>query len=291
MSKRSDTSAKTEGGMRTLGYATVITPGKPLVSVITVVLNGGQNIESTIKSVLSQDYENIEYLIIDGGSHDETIEIIKKYEEKIDYWISEKDKGLSDALNKGASLATGTSLLYMNCGDSFYSCTTVSKLLHLAAYDQNSVVYGNAKVGELIINTDHRGILDSSMFQNPICHQAAFIPADLQSKYPYDLRYSYSMDLEFWHRLIHIEKASFKKVDLVVCNYLLGGLTSKSSNAENVVYEHWLVKQSFCKTEEKYRSLMRLSKKLMSLRIKAVLRNLVGEETYGVLKRLGPGSI
>ncbi|MCM8833252.1 MAG: glycosyltransferase [Candidatus Omnitrophica bacterium] len=91
----------------------------PLISVITVVLNGERYLEETIQSVINQTYPNVEYIIIDGGSTDGTLDIIKKYEDKIDYWVSEKDKGIYDAMNKGIRVASGEGLLFLNAGDFF----------------------------------------------------------------------------------------------------------------------------------------------------------------------------
>ena len=84
---------------------------KPLVSIITSVLNGDKNLEDTIKSILDQTYTNIEYIIIDGGSSDKTTDIIKKYDNKISYWVSEKDNGIGDAFNKGIKVAKGIILI------------------------------------------------------------------------------------------------------------------------------------------------------------------------------------
>lgn len=111
---------KLEGGLRKSGYFKKNTPGQPLVSIITAVYNGADYIEETIQSVISQTYRNIEYIIIDGGSNDGTLDIIKKYESAIDYWISEKDSCLYDALYKGFSLANGTFLSYINAGDYYH---------------------------------------------------------------------------------------------------------------------------------------------------------------------------
>ena len=96
-----------EGGLRTKGNLKKSNNINPLVSIVTVVLNGEKYLESTIQSIVGQSYENMEYIIVDGGSSDKTINIIKKYENKIDYWVSEQDKGISDAFNKGVKYAKG----------------------------------------------------------------------------------------------------------------------------------------------------------------------------------------
>ena len=96
-----------EGGLRTKSFRKTSEIGRPLVSIITVVRNGEKYLEEIIKSVINQTYNNVEYIIIDGGSTDGTLAIIKKYEDYIDYWASERDKGIYDAMNKGMDLAIG----------------------------------------------------------------------------------------------------------------------------------------------------------------------------------------
>ncbi|MFZ4612746.1 MAG: glycosyltransferase family 2 protein, partial [Bacteroidia bacterium] len=95
----------------------------PKISIITPSYNQGQYIEETILSVINQDYPNIEYIVMDGGSNDQTVEIIKKYESKITYWVSEKDKGQADAINKGFARATGDILCWLNSDDYFFDGT------------------------------------------------------------------------------------------------------------------------------------------------------------------------
>ena len=96
------------------------------ISVITVAYNASRYIETTILSVINQTYSNIEYIIIDGGSTDGTVDIIKKYSNKISYWISEPDKGIYDAMNKGINKATGEWINFMNAGDTFHNPDTLS---------------------------------------------------------------------------------------------------------------------------------------------------------------------
>ena len=101
---------------------------KPLISIITPVLNDARFMEQTIKSVINQDYKNIEYIIIDGGSTDGTLDIIKKYADKIDLWVSEPDKGIYDAQNKGVFKAKGKYFAVLNSGDYYAGKDVVSKV-------------------------------------------------------------------------------------------------------------------------------------------------------------------
>ena len=117
---------KLEGGLRKLGKTKESQPEKPLVTVITVVFNGEKFIEKTIQSVLCQDYKNIEFIVIDGGSIDGTLDIIKKYEHSIDYWVSEKDQGIYNAMNKGIDLSKGDWTNFLNAADEFYDCDVLN---------------------------------------------------------------------------------------------------------------------------------------------------------------------
>ena len=108
---------KFEGGLRKNGHFKKSNSNRPLISIITVVMNGAQFLENTILSVIEQNYDNIEYIVVDGGSSDKTLKIIKKYEHIIDYWISENDNGIYDAMNKGLNLSRGEWINFMNAGD------------------------------------------------------------------------------------------------------------------------------------------------------------------------------
>lgn len=101
---------------------------KPLISIITISYNSCLTIEDTILSVINQTYPHIEYIVIDGGSKDGTVDIIKRYENKISYWISEPDKGIYYAMNKGIAATTGEWINFINCGDSFYDKNVIARL-------------------------------------------------------------------------------------------------------------------------------------------------------------------
>ena len=110
-----------EGGLRTQGYFKNNLKNTPLITVITVVFNGAETLEKAIKSVVNQSYNNVEYIMIDGGSTDETLSIIKKYEDIIDYWVSESDSGIYDAFNKAVKLAQGEYYMIIGCDDEIFS--------------------------------------------------------------------------------------------------------------------------------------------------------------------------
>ena len=114
----------------------------PLVSVITIVRDCAGAVEATLESVLGQTYPRIEYIVVDGGSTDGTVEIVQRYAPRLAHWLSEPDRGISDALNKGARLAQGDLLLYMNAGDSFVSEDALRRMFAHVPVGAD-VVYGH----------------------------------------------------------------------------------------------------------------------------------------------------
>ncbi len=124
-----------EGGLRKKNIFKVSEINKPLISIITTNLN--DDIESTILSVIDQDYENIEFIIIDGGSNKNTIKILKFYDEKIDYWVSEKDRGIYDGINKGLILATGDYIVILDSGD-ILNKNSIKNILELIKKNPNA---------------------------------------------------------------------------------------------------------------------------------------------------------
>lgn len=111
------------------------------ISVVTVCYNAADTIEKTMLSVLNQTYHDIEYIIIDGGSTDGTVEIIRKYADRIAYWVSEPDKGIYDAMNKGIKVATGEWINFMNAGDSFVNSNVLDRLMNF--HKDGLILYGN----------------------------------------------------------------------------------------------------------------------------------------------------
>jgi glycosyltransferase involved in cell wall biosynthesis len=188
-----------EGGLRTQGYFKRSYDDKPLITVVTVVYNGEEFLEETILSVINQTYDNVECIIIDGGSTDDTLDIIKKYEHAIDYWVSEKDVGIYDAMNKGISLSSGELINFMNAGDRFID-SGVFSYLDFKILEKNEILVGDAKYlsGKIFQSLKHPIYL-----KNSIHHQAAFYPISLFKKLGfYSLDYSILSDYEKNYRAI-----------------------------------------------------------------------------------------
>lgn len=117
------------------------------ISVITVCYNAEYSIESTIKSIVEQTYKNIEYIVIDGGSTDSTVEVIKKYADKIAYWVTEPDNGIYDAMNKGIEKATGDYIIFVNSGDYLYENTTLQQVAeYINTTSDYDMIYGRSKI-------------------------------------------------------------------------------------------------------------------------------------------------
>ncbi len=151
---------KKKGGLRMKGYVKKSLPNSPLITVITVVLNEAESLKKTMASVFNQDYENIEYIIIDGASSDSTLDIIKENEDKVDYWISEPDKGIFDAMNKGIDLASGEWINFMNAGDYFYQNDTV-KTVFGKDYGDADFIFGDT----FFLGGDYYGVVKSWDFK------------------------------------------------------------------------------------------------------------------------------
>lgn len=184
---------KGEGGLRTKGYFKKSFRDKPLITVITVVYNGETYLEETIQSVINQTYDNVEYIIIDGGSTDGTLDIIKKYEAQIDYWVSERDEGIYDAMNKALCVKRGDWVSFLGSDDILYDILhSISKNLK----PNLLMVYGDAYMPK-------RHILYLGKFSklklvfNNICQQAILYNSNHFHNNKFSLTYRYLSDYEF----------------------------------------------------------------------------------------------
>lgn len=177
----------------------------PLISIITVVYNYPVGLEETIQNIIGQTYQNIEYIIVDGASSDNTLTIIKKYEKYLSCWISEPDKGIYDAMNKGLQLASGSWVNFMNAGDKFYATTTLSDLFLNISYPRNlGFLYGNHQADyqngykrEVEIGKEIHPLVGM-----PFCHQSTFVRLSLHQEILFDTNYKFAADYQFFLKLI-----------------------------------------------------------------------------------------
>lgn len=151
----------------------------PLITIITVVFNGAKFLEETIQSIINQVYKNVEFIIIDGGSTDGTLEIIKKYDYAIDYWVSEVDNGIYDAMNKGISVARGEWLNFMNSGDIIADDNTLQFLFESENFGVQDVIYSDVS-----IRTDDSYSIKKTNFDNLVfVHQSIVYRKSLHNEF------------------------------------------------------------------------------------------------------------
>lgn len=172
----------------------------PKVSVITVVYNDCKNIKSTIDNVTKQTYNNIEYIVIDGNSTDGTKDIIKENEKHISKWISEPDKGLYDAMNKGVQLATGEWIIFRNCGDYFEHPTAIEEVFMQYQDNGEDFILCDIRYFKNYGYKDFKpNILNRHYFEAmPVNHPSTFVRKVTQLKYPFRLQYRNSADYCFF---------------------------------------------------------------------------------------------
>jgi len=198
----------------------------PLISIITIVYNGQNHLEQAILSVLNQTYPHIEYIIIDGGSTDQSPRIIKKYEEKIHYWISEPDKGISDAFNKGIAKASGHIIGIINADDWYDPGALYQVAEKMGDAD---ICFGDIQLWKNgkkeFIQKGNLHLLNKEMTIN---HPTVFIKKKCYESFGnYDLRYRCAMDYDLLLRL-KVNQCRFKHIPVVLANMRWGGFSDKN---------------------------------------------------------------
>jgi glycosyltransferase involved in cell wall biosynthesis len=228
----------------------------PLISIVTIVKNGENYLDQTITSVLAQTYPNIEYIVIDGGSSDGTIDIIKKYEEKIAYWLSEPDNGISEAFNKGIKVASGELIGIVN-SDDWFEDGAIKNVVEIYKNNKCDVICFAVKFWEknkkiLLSHPD----IESITRETSIHHSGVFIKKSVYEKLGlYDTSYNYAMDYELLLRF-KMCGVKFCSANLLVSNRRLEGISyknrtlalkevrrarSKYFSKSNVFFNYWFI--------------------------------------------------
>lgn len=209
----------------------------PKFSVITVTYNAAQVLEDTLQSVITQTYKNVEYIIVDGASEDGTLSLVQKYRSRIHTVISEPDKGLYDAMNKGIRAASGDYLCFLNAGDSFHEDTTLQEIVHtLPETGLPDILYGETA----IVNSEGHFLrmrrlsppehLTWKSFKQGmlVCHQSFLARRELAE--PYNLSYHFSADFDWCIRMMK-KSRSLHHTHLTITDYLDEGITTRNHKA------------------------------------------------------------
>ena len=222
----------------------------PKFSIITVTYNAEKVIENTIQSVIVQTYKNIEYIIIDGASTDHTMDIVNKYRERIHQVISEPDKGLYDAMNKGIQRSTGDYVCFLNAGDTFHQDDTLFRMVQtMHETRMPDVIYGETAIVDSQEHFLHMRRLSApkhltwkSFKQGMlVCHQAFFARIDWAKHEPYDLSYRFSADFDWCIRIMkHAEH--LHNTQLTLIDYLNEGMTTQNHKASLKERYHIMVR-------------------------------------------------
>ena len=207
----------------------------PLLSVITACLNSEKYLERAIKSVLAQDYPNIEHIIIDGGSKDGTLDIIRKYENDLGYWVSEPDKSIYDAMNKGIKASKGDILYFLNSDDRLYDKNVVKKVMDFFNKKEVDFIYGdilqcNLNNSDLLLGRYPNNIKKRHFLRGTIGHPTTFFHRDCFIKAGnFDIRYKIMADYEWYLRALFKKGLRAAHTKQIISIFQEGGL-SKDTN-------------------------------------------------------------
>jgi glycosyltransferase involved in cell wall biosynthesis len=241
-----NTNRKYEGGLRTKGYFKISLSNKPLITVITAVLNGAEYLEESIQSVINQTYDNVEYIVIDGGSEDGTIDLIKKNEDMIDYWVSEPDLGIYDAWNKAVILAHGEWLVFLGSGDT-YTSSAIS--IYVKSIIDSEIIQDFVSSRVHLVNSNKNVLrvwgapfvwkeLRRAM---KFAHVGALHHRSLFEKYGlFDTSFNSAGDYDFFMRCGKDLRTQF--IDVVTADVLVGGISMDSK----------IALQETCRIQKKY---------------------------------------
>jgi glycosyltransferase involved in cell wall biosynthesis len=213
-----------QGGISIVSTDNINNSQVPLISIITVVYNGGKHLERTIRSVIKQVYKNFEYIVIDGGSIDETIDILKKYEHSINKYISEPDNGLYDAMNKGLVLASGDYVIFLNSDDWLEDRALIEVSNAIMSNPGYDIYHGYFLLHDKTRKKKRgSGILPTSF---PAYQTSCFVRRTIFGKMKwFDDKYKIAADFKFLKSL-QLDGYKFLKLDAIVSNFSMGGASS-----------------------------------------------------------------
>lgn len=244
----------------------------PKISVITISYNNREGLEKTLKSVTSQDYKDFEYIVIDGGSNDGSKEILEKYSDKISYWVSEPDKGIYNAMNKGIEAANGEYLLFLNSGDKFYTENSIS--ISSEYLKNEDLVYFDLEIVEnetsSYIKKYPSELSLYYFYYEALPHPATFIKKSAFERFGlYDENLKIVSDWKWFMLSICTHQCTFKHIDKILSTFYLDGISSNKENQEKISKERNLVfETSYPRVKDNLKMLLDLQKENKELQNK-----------------------
>ena len=210
------------------------------ISIITINYQNLEGLKKTVQSVINQTYSNIEYIVIDGNSEDGTKEFLESQDSNIDYWISEPDKGIYNAMNKGILKAKGDYLLFLNSGDTLYNNQVISDITPSLTSDEDFIV------GNLFLDAQPEGKIKSHpkkmtmsfLFRSTIAHPSSFIKREIFAMYGvYDEQLKIVSDWKLFFVALALNGASYKSIDTIISTFDMNGISSQKEQADNIKQE------------------------------------------------------
>lgn len=192
---------------------------QPLVTVITVCYNAREMLLRTMNSVWAQTYKHVEYVIVDGASTDGTLELLEEYGARIDHWVSESDKGIYDAMNKGVSMAKGKWVIFMNAGDCFADNHVLENVFSVPR--QVDVIYGDVVKGGVVKKASSPRNAHRMFF----CHQSVFVKIESLKAFPFDISHKMSADFKQMKQLWLAGK-QFLQLDFPIADFDVQGVSN-----------------------------------------------------------------
>lgn len=215
------------------------------LSIITINYNNSEGLRKTMESVLSQTYKDFEYVVVDGASTDSSMDIIRASALQVEgleiTWISEPDKGIYNAMNKGIRMASGEYLLFLNSGDFLIGEDVLKKVFENECTADILCARCNVSDNGKVIWTSNppEEVTFGTLYIVGLAHQSTFIRKSLFEQYGYyDESFRYNADIEFWYRAIVDNGASTQKIDVITTDYNLDGVSEKKKNDPVFIGEH-----------------------------------------------------
>ena len=205
------------------------------LSIVTINRSNAEGLRKTIESVVSQSFNDFEYIVIDGASTDSSVDVIKEYQDKITYWVSEPDSGVYQAMNKGIRQVKGDYILFLNSGDFLIGSDVLDRVMSQSKGADVLCARCNVSDNGNVVWTSNppEQITVGVLYGVGLAHQSTFIKRELFEKHGlYREDFKYNSDIDFWYRTIIFGGASTQKIDVITTDYNLDGISSKQSESQ-----------------------------------------------------------